>query len=102
MLYNNNIMKWIMPKIYTLVLLFVFAQTASLLHAEIHPFHEHTEVCDAFHLLEHQAGSLINLELNLSFDFLPLQVLAPVAKNLSLDFCAFFLSRAPPYFLAVD
>ncbi len=31
-----------------LALLFVMAQTAGLLHAEIHPFHEHDASCDVF------------------------------------------------------
>lgn len=35
--------------------LFVFAQTATLLHAEIHPFHEHTAECDIFQGVQHQS-----------------------------------------------
>ncbi|MDX1352416.1 MAG: hypothetical protein R3254_05335 [Thiomicrorhabdus sp.] len=31
-----------------LILLFVLSQTAGLLHAEIHPFHEHEASCDVF------------------------------------------------------
>ena len=34
--------------ISSLILLFVFSQTAGLLHAEIHPFHEHEASCDVF------------------------------------------------------
>ena len=36
--------KWI----GSLIMLFVLTQTAGLLHAEIHPFHEHTASCDIF------------------------------------------------------
>ncbi|MDG6778614.1 hypothetical protein QCB44_07845 [Thiomicrorhabdus sp. zzn3] len=31
--------------------LFVWAQTATLLHAEIHPFHQHTAECDIYQYL---------------------------------------------------
>lgn len=31
-----------------LILLFLFSQTAGLLHAEVHPFHEHEASCDVF------------------------------------------------------
>ncbi|QKI90086.1 hypothetical protein [Thiomicrorhabdus xiamenensis] len=30
------------------MLLFVLAQTAAVIHAEVHPFHEHSAYCDAF------------------------------------------------------
>ncbi|MEA1987649.1 MAG: hypothetical protein U9N57_00410 [Pseudomonadota bacterium] len=40
-----------------LILLFVFSQTASLLHAEIHPFHEHEASCDVFDNLGHPLDS---------------------------------------------
>jgi hypothetical protein len=35
-----------------LILLFLLAQTATLLHAEIHDFHDHEEYCDTFKSLE--------------------------------------------------
>lgn len=31
-----------------LILLFLFSQTAGLIHAQIHPFHEHEASCDVF------------------------------------------------------
>ena len=41
---------------FTLVLVgvFMFSQTAALIHSEIHPFHHHTEQCDKFAGVEHQ------------------------------------------------
>jgi hypothetical protein len=35
-----------------LILLFLLAQTVTLLHAEVHEFHEHEEYCDTFKSLE--------------------------------------------------
>jgi hypothetical protein len=35
-----------------MVLLFLLAQTATLLHAEVHDFHDHEEYCDTFQSLE--------------------------------------------------
>ncbi|MEJ2619078.1 MAG: hypothetical protein P8163_02205 [Candidatus Thiodiazotropha sp.] len=35
-----------------LILLFLLAQTATLLHAEVHDFHDHEEYCDTFKSLE--------------------------------------------------
>lgn len=49
--------------------LFLFAQTATLLHAEIHPFHEHTEVCNAFEMVEHQAPGLVDFTPFIESDF---------------------------------
>ena len=43
------------PRTSALVLvLFVLLQTATLLHAETHAFHDHTELCSVFHKFEHQ------------------------------------------------
>ena len=35
-----------------LILLFLLAQSATLLHAEVHDFHDHEEYCDTFKSLE--------------------------------------------------
>ncbi|WP_319558391.1 hypothetical protein [Thiomicrorhabdus sp.] len=42
--------KFYLPRAWWLFVfsLFLFAQSASVVHAEIHPFHEHSVYCDAF------------------------------------------------------
>jgi len=43
----NGFTRWVSG----LILLFVLSQTAGLIHAEIHPFHEHEASCDVFNNL---------------------------------------------------
>lgn len=42
-----------------LILLFVLAQTAGLVHAEIHPFHTHSAECDLYQGLAHPVDTPI-------------------------------------------
>jgi hypothetical protein len=84
--------KWIGP----LILLFVVTQTAGLVHAEIHPFHEHTASCDLFDHLAQPIDDVATYTPNL---LLPVHARS---KNIALFSVAqsvyqpFFQSRAPP------
>lgn len=79
-----------------LILLFVLSQTAGLLHAEIHPFHEHEASCDVFDNLGQPLDS--------PAEYLP-QIASPapiISQSIQLRsvfeppyFPAFF-GRAPP------
>lgn len=40
--------------VYGLAAVFLFALTATLIHNEIHPFHEHTAQCDVFEGVQNQ------------------------------------------------
>lgn len=84
--------KWIAP----LILLFVFTQTASLWHAEIHPFHEHTASCDVFENLAQPIDDLEPFSAKLSTP-------QPTRSSNSALFSVYFAvyhpyaySRAPP------
>jgi hypothetical protein len=85
--------KWVGP----LILLFAVTQTAGLVHAEIHPFHEHTASCDLFDHLAQPIDDVATYTPNL---------LPPVhsrSKNDALISVAqsvyqqSFQSRAPPF-----
>lgn len=57
--------------------LFLVAQTAVLLHAEIHPFHHHSETCQGFELAQHNPADLPSLPLQVvafKFPFQPLLI----------------------------
>ena len=49
------------PIIFLALSLFLVAQTAVLLHAEIHPFHHHSETCLGFQLAQHHPIDLPSL-----------------------------------------
>ncbi|PLA74555.1 hypothetical protein CYQ88_05600 [Hydrogenovibrio sp. SC-1] len=38
--------------------LLVLVQFATVVHSEIHPFHEHSELCDVFYGVEHQSSDV--------------------------------------------
>ena len=78
------------------LILFAMGQTAALLHAETHAFHQADELCAVFHSVEHQpglAGAVLALDgvstaIEEPATNLPTAVLP--SKTLS------FLARAPP------
>ncbi|MGE4500363.1 MAG: hypothetical protein AB7C96_08485 [Hydrogenovibrio sp.] len=81
-----------------LAFVLLFAQTAALLHAEIHPFHEHTEVCNAFDGVEHQASAFTP-----TFELPQTPVYRDVWRpdsilSFAATFAAVYFSRAPPAF----
>jgi len=79
-----------------LILLFVFSQTASLLHAEIHPFHEHEASCDVFDNLGHplDSSSEFSPQIASPGSLIPQSIQASSVFE-SLYLPAFF-GRAPP------
>ena len=85
--------KWIAP----LLLLFVFTQTAGLLHAEIHPFHEHTASCDVFDNLAHPIDASVAKApvVAKAPTFTPHSVLVTSAETIQAF--RLFESRAPPF-----
>lgn len=40
------------------VLALVFAQFSALIHSEVHPFHEHSQMCDIYTGVEHQSSDI--------------------------------------------
>lgn len=78
------------------LLLFVAAQTAGTIHAEIHAFHEHTVTCEAF---ENAADPTFNTPEFLWQTPMSLAIAFPPAGKLpagALQTFDAFLSRAPP------
>lgn len=76
--------------------LFVFTQTAGLLHDEIHPFHEHTAECDIYEMLAQPTSSATPIVVEAvtlwsASTVLCLAIQTP--KSLSLPA---YQSRAPP------
>ena len=89
---------WFVRLVSSLILLFVLTQTAGLLHAEIHPFHEHTASCDVFENLAQPADNPNLVALNIAK---PAPIL-PAGIQLRSVFEAVyqphFFGRAPPLF----
>lgn len=81
-----------------LLAILLFAQTAALIHSEIHPFHHHSEQCHVFVGVEHQATDVT--------PFFSLASLTPVYHKQALQPLAWraafiplvHLARAPPKF----
>ncbi|WP_319380670.1 DUF2607 family protein [Thiomicrorhabdus sp.] len=79
-----------------LIGLFLFAQTATLIHSKIHPFHEHTAQCDVFEGVEHQAADAPTV---VTVPFEAATVVICHAPKIRFHFSASFdafLARAPP------
>lgn len=79
-----------------LILLFVFSQTAGLLHAEIHPFHEHEASCDVFDNLGQPLDSLANFIPNLASPAPLIPQSIQVRSVFESPYIPAFLGRAPP------
>ncbi|MBF6058112.1 MULTISPECIES: DUF2607 family protein [Thiomicrorhabdus] len=79
-----------------LIGLFLFAQTAALIHSKIHPFHEHTAQCDVYAGVEHQAADAPTV-ITVPFEAATVVLFhAPkVLFHFSTSFDA-FLARGPP------
>jgi len=54
--HNNIFLHWFkhFQPIYFVLGLFLFAQTATLIHSEVHPFHQHEAECDIYQGVENQ------------------------------------------------
>lgn len=81
----------------SLLVFFLLAQTVTLWHAEIHPFHEHDELCEVFENLE---------KLPVIIDTAPVLVEATPAahppptffpRNVVRTLVAVYDARAPPF-----
>lgn len=92
----QNVDKWFRRWLLSTAMLFVFAQTAALLHAEIHPFHEHSEACDVYEKLAQPASGLADIVSTVPTLWRPQTLPDPAAVDPSLVFAPFFYSRAPP------
>lgn len=65
------------PNIFLALSFFLVAQTAVLLHAEIHPFHHHSETCLGFELAQHNPADLPSVPVQVeafNFPFQPLLI----------------------------
>lgn len=85
-------------RLLALSILFVVAQTAGLLHAEIHPFHEHSEECDVYEML---AKPVDHLSVDVAPNFTGLLHHTPIFtfyKAPSFAQLRAFDGRAPPLF----
>lgn len=79
-----------------LVVVFLFAKTAALIHDEIHPFHHHTEQCDLFQAMAHHTADTV------AEFHMPLAAPRYILNARPLHHCVlpasppFFWTRAPP------
>jgi hypothetical protein len=90
MVYKNV---WL-PLVFSV--LFVFSQTASLLHAEIHPFHEHTEECDVYEMLAQPTSSPAQVVLQTTTLWTASVVTVSAFKTPKRPFLPAYWGRAPP------
>ncbi|MEA1989105.1 MAG: hypothetical protein U9N57_07865 [Pseudomonadota bacterium] len=79
-----------------LSVLFVFSQTAGLLHAEIHPFHEHTEECDVYEQLAQPTSSAPQVVTEAVTLWCASLITASAVIEPELTTSRFFWGRAPP------
>lgn len=76
--------------------LFVFSQTAGLLHAEIHPFHEHTAECDIYEMLAQPTSSVTPLLVQAVTLWSSSSIIAMAIQTPKTAFLPVYRSRAPP------
>ena len=76
--------------------LFVFSQTAGLMHAEVHPFHDHTEECDVYEMLAQPTSSSAQVVLESTTVWNALTIVYPVVQALQAAFVPVYWGRAPP------
>ena len=81
---------------FVLSMVFVFSQTASLLHAQIHPFHEHTEECDVYEMLAQPTSSPAHVELATSPIWRVSNVFTLAVQTPRFSFSPVYSARAPP------
>jgi len=77
--------------------LFVFAQTAALLHAEIHPFHEHSEECDVYEKLGQPTNSSAQVVLEATTVWQSSTVVFSKIQTPQMAFVPVYWGRAPPF-----
>ncbi|WP_024852046.1 hypothetical protein [Hydrogenovibrio kuenenii] len=85
-----------MPRIVVLMAVFLFAKTAGMIHDTVHPFHQHTEVCEIYQALAHPVSDdVYELDLPLLKPVYALQASEAVSQVYTLTYPAFW-GRAPP------
>lgn len=105
-------MSFSVSRIYALIIVFLLSQTAGLVHAEIHPFHDHDHhfghshdhnhesfpeaVCDAFGLVENQSANDAEPPELVATVYLSSMSFETPIESVLLDFEALFQTRAPP------
>ena len=54
--HKNTVSHWFkhFQPVHFVLALFLFAQTATLIHSEVHPFHQHGAECDIYQGVENQ------------------------------------------------
>lgn len=83
-------------RIAVLLALFLFAKTAGLIHAEVHPFHHHTQQCEIYQAMAHPASDdVYELEVALSKPEYVLRDSVVVPPFFLTAYPAFW-GRAPP------
>lgn len=81
---------------FIFIALFVFSQTAGLLHAEVHHFHEHEESCDVYENLAHPYDSQTpKVEHHAVFSQIGQQITG-MQSGVYEFHTAHFFGRAPP------
>lgn len=82
--------------IWMLVLALLAAQSISLWHSEVHPFHQHTAACDGLSVMDHKAADKLALAIDIPvFEFAQPVLWQAVSVFFSSSFPAYF-GRAPP------
>ncbi|MGF1645061.1 MAG: hypothetical protein ACFCUJ_15595 [Thiotrichales bacterium] len=81
---------------WIVLLLFVFAQTAALLHAEVHEFHEHDASCAVYAVVEHQTPQVVPPIALPSPGYRHLTVTVPMPAWVSFSRARIYWARAPP------
>jgi len=78
-------------------LLFVFMQTATLLHAETHHFHNPTDLCKIFQSSQNHSGGVSHVDTLLQALFLQItSVSSQPASQAHVAYTPSCWSRAPP------
>lgn len=96
---THNFSKRIFSSQWRLLLLsalLVFVQFATVVHSEIHLFHEHSELCDVLYGVEHQSSDVV-ADFNLNEHSAPrhFEVSSPVFVVVH-KVATVYSSRAPP------
>ena len=78
-------------------LLFIFMQTATLLHAETHHFHSPTDLCKIFQSSQNHSGGVSHVDTLLQTLFLQIASVSSQPESQAPDaFTPSCWSRAPP------
>jgi hypothetical protein len=83
-----------------LVVLFLFSQTAGLIHAEVHHFHEHEAECDIYQAVEKKTAHIQVHALVPLLDWGNQSLTSPFSKTFPYQTLNAFSARAPPFSLS--